>query len=110
MAMTLETALVLPLSLNLIFSVLPASDRLYRTTGREIRMARQENLLNVDPKVLYALSPILLTEGEPPSMLSVTEKGADTAPDEALMTSPRLMFSCVTAVVDSIRLFKAETP
>ena len=59
MALTLEAALVLPLSLSLIFSIMPLSDRLYRETGLEIRLARQENLLAVDPELLYALSPIL---------------------------------------------------
>jgi len=110
MALTLETALVLPLSLSLIFSILPASDRLYRATGREIRLARQENHLAVDPELLYALSPILLAEDGPPGILPATRSLNDSAPEEALLTSPKLMFSLVTAVIDSIRLLKAGAP
>lgn len=110
MALTLEAALVLPLSLSLILSVLPASDRLYRATGREIRLARQETHLAVDPEMLYALSPILPAENEPPALLPGAQRDSEAIPHEALMTSPKLMFSLVKAVEDSIRLLEKGAP
>ena len=110
MALTLEAALVLPLSLSLIFSIMPLSDRLYRETGLEIRLARQENLLAVDPELLYALSPIRFGDGESSDWSPVPMSDDAHAPDEALMTSPKLMFSIVTAVIDSIRLLETGKP
>ncbi len=110
MAMTLEAALVLPLSLSLIFSSIPPSVRLYQRIRTETRLLVQADSMSVDPPFIYAIAPLVqVPEGQSTVALQSGEERGAIA-QEVLMTSPKLMFCLVTAVLDDLRLLGLVDP
>ncbi len=96
MAFTLEAALVLPLSISLLIGTIPPAINSYKQAAAEAMQLRQAARLTADPSALY-----LLTEIEPATV------GTNA---EVLLTSPKLMFCLVTAVIDDFRIIGAGKP
>jgi hypothetical protein len=86
MALTLEAALVIPLSISLIFSLIPGSVREYRRTKTEATMLQKALRLSTDANSLYAFVPV------------------SGMANNVLMTSPKLMFCVVTAIIDDLTI------
>lgn len=108
MALTLEAALVLPLSLSLVFSIVPPAARLYRQTIREAGHLKQAVRLASDPASLYALAPLA---GSASASSGVSARAADgDQRSDVLMTSPKLMFCLVTAVIDDFKILGLSEP
>ena len=106
MAFTLEAALVLPLSISMILSIVPQAAQTYRQTVKEADQLQQSVSLSVDPPSLYALVPV--TRADHPandrSSTGLAIPRDSVIWPEVLMTSPKLMFCLVTAMIDDARL------
>ena len=110
MALTLEAALVLPLSLGLIFSVIPPSARLYHRIRTESSLLAKAQPLSVDPSSLYAIAPLIQNpQGRTSAALSPNEESGAIY-QEVLMASPKLVFCLVTAAIDDCRLLGLVEP
>lgn len=105
MALTLEAALVLPLSISLILSVIPAANQRYRQSVKEAMVMKQGVLMTTDPGSLYAFAPITDARVAPS-----TGTPSGTEDYSVLMTSPKRMFCLVTAVMDDLRLLGLAEP
>lgn len=99
MALTLEAALVLPLSISLVLSVIPAANQRYRQSVKEAMVMKQGVTMATDPEALYAFVPISQARVDPSA--GTPSSSEDFA---VLMTSPKRMFCLVTAVIDDLEL------
>ena len=97
MALTLEAALVLPLSISLIFGLIPRSTQTYRQAASEVISMKQAVRLSTDPPSLYAF-------------VSVDNGLAGESRSDVLMTSPKLMFCLVKAIIDDLKMFGLAKP
>lgn len=110
MALTLEAALVLPLSLGLICSVIPPSARQYHRIRTESSLLSKAQPMSVDPSSLYAIAPLMaLPQGRTATALSLYEESGAVC-QEVLMASPKLVFCLVTAAIDDCRLLGLVEP
>lgn len=110
MALTLEAALVLPLSLSLVFSLIPPSTRLYQRIRTESALLSKAQRLSVDPSTLYAIAPLIGMPKGQQSAAALTSEEGGAVNQEVLMTSPKLVFCLVTALIDDARLLGLVDP
>lgn len=113
MALTLEAALVLPLSISLIFSLIPRSTQTYRQAATEVISMKQAVRLSTDPPSLYVFVSINnglagKTSGDLSAGTTGDQSGKSRS--DVLMTSPKLMFCLVTAIIDDLKMFGLAKP
>lgn len=111
MALTLEAVLVFPLAFSLILGLVPPAVRDYRRIARAATALRQGVRLNANPASLYQLAQIpanLIPDPDPGRAVS-SPAAAGTNPD-VLLTSPKLMFNLVTAVLDDLEILGLKQP
>lgn len=106
MALTLEAALVFPLSISFIIGLVPPAVHDYRRIAGEAAALRQAARLAADPKSIYFLQPL---SGSPPAGQAADGAAppgaaAGGAAGDVLLTSPKLMFALVTAVLDDLQI------
>lgn len=101
MAFTLEAALVLPMTISLILGTVPPAINCYRQAVATAGCFRQAARLTADPATLYLLAEVSAT--------ATTDEPA-AAGREVLLTSPKLMFCLITAVIDDIKILGLNKP
>ncbi|NLC83611.1 MAG: hypothetical protein GX749_00840 [Ruminococcaceae bacterium] len=109
MAFTLEAALVLPLTISLILGTVPPAVNCYQQAVAAAGCFRQAARLTADPATLYLLAEV----GAAPtggSAAAGNSGGSAAAGREVLLTSPKLMFCLITAVIDDLKILGLNKP
>lgn len=114
MALTLEAALVFPLTISLVIGIVPPAIRSYRQIAAEASLCRQAARLTADPDSLYRLAPLSGAAGAGgnggSSGGSGGNNGSGAATATVLLTSPKQMLVLMTAILDDLEILGLAKP